>query len=555
MDDSLLLRRYVEDHSQAAFAALVDRHVNLVYFAALRRANGDPHQAEDIAQGVFTTLSRKAAALTTHTTLAGWLYTTTQFTAREAARREQRRRHREQKAHAMNEALDQPARDPDWEQVRPVIDDALHDLAPADREAVLLRFFQNRPYAEIGDALRLTENAARMRVERALDKLHQALARRGVTSTATALTTALAVPAASATPAGLAQQFATAALAAGSAAGGTAALATFFSAMTSTKIAVVATGAAALVAVGVALHQHHELVATRSALDASLATETQLRSLVDNLEWRIAAAHERAAQPGARAGAAGVGATASAPSGVAAAPAVVTRDMVEARLKQAKEFAASGRPAEALGEYLWCYDTGMRQVDGYFLVRYSSLLQSIADLGETYPPALDALRVRRDAAKDRLLASANDMAAGKDFGSINRVLGENAQTYALFDSLSEDDPRRQHLIDTSIDRLIDAQRYRELSRAMPYSGMPQVWEEMTQVARSPAVPAAARPQVVRRAVDWAAAQIEARAGAGDLLDASDFIERVLIFDNSPETVASIQRHLERAGHPELFKGP
>jgi len=62
-DDLTLLRRYVENQADDAFAGLVQRHLPLVYSAALRRTNGDAHRAHDVAQVVFTALAREAAAL------------------------------------------------------------------------------------------------------------------------------------------------------------------------------------------------------------------------------------------------------------------------------------------------------------------------------------------------------------------------------------------------------------------------------------------------------------------------------------------------------------
>ena len=96
----------------------------------------------------------------------------------------------------MHELFASTAAATDWERVRPVLDDAMRDLAAADREAVLLRFFEQRPFAEIGAALNVTDDAARMRVDRALEKLRALLARRAftcLTRTAIAPTPAAAV--------------------------------------------------------------------------------------------------------------------------------------------------------------------------------------------------------------------------------------------------------------------------------------------------------------------------------------------------------------------------
>ena len=191
LEDSELLRRYASDRSEAAFAELVRRHLPPVYAFAVRQVGGDAHLAEDVAQMVFTALARKAHSLIGRQALGGWLYRTTHFAARDVVRVERRRRTREQEALTMQESTTNPEASIDWEKMQPVLDETLHELSEDDRDAVWLRFFEGRTFAEVGARLRLTENAARMRVERALDKLHGLLAQRGMSSTTAALAVAL----------------------------------------------------------------------------------------------------------------------------------------------------------------------------------------------------------------------------------------------------------------------------------------------------------------------------------------------------------------------------
>jgi RNA polymerase sigma factor (sigma-70 family) len=204
LDDTELLRRYAVEKSEPAFTEFVARHIDLVYSAALRQVGGDAHRARDVAQIVFATLARKAAMLVGHPALAGWLYNTTQHVARRAVRAEQRRRVREAEASRMSESDRSESGPIEWERIRPVLDDAMRELGERDREAVVLRFLARRPFAEIGRALGLNEDAARRRVERALEKLRLRLARRGVSSTAAVLSLALSSQAIAAAPAGMA---------------------------------------------------------------------------------------------------------------------------------------------------------------------------------------------------------------------------------------------------------------------------------------------------------------------------------------------------------------
>ncbi len=229
-DDLQLLERYARQGSEEAFGQLVARHLNLVYSAALRQVGGEASLAQDVAQLVFTNLARKAPVLCTQARargslgadggaefiLAGWLHRDTRFTALELLRKESRRRHREQEAVAMQllDAQDPPA---DWTQIRPLLDENLDRMPAADRDALLLRFFERRSFAEIGTALGVGEEAARKRVTRALDHLRELLARHGVTTTAAALAGLLTSQAVQAAPAGLAAALTTASLAAASA--------------------------------------------------------------------------------------------------------------------------------------------------------------------------------------------------------------------------------------------------------------------------------------------------------------------------------------------------
>src|SRR5258708_948839 len=203
IEDAELLRRYAANRAESDFAELVRRHVNLVYSAALRQVNGDAHLAQDITQGVFTDLARKAESVASHRVLAGWLFTSTRFAAAKAVRGERRRHAREAEAHLMQELNRDPAAQLDWARVRPVLDEVLGELPDADREAILLRFFEGRDFAGVGANLDVNDNTARMRVERALDKLQTLLAQRGVTSTTGALAVVLANQAVVAAPAGL----------------------------------------------------------------------------------------------------------------------------------------------------------------------------------------------------------------------------------------------------------------------------------------------------------------------------------------------------------------
>lgn len=210
--DAELLGRFVEDRSETAFTELVQRHLPLVRTTALRRVGGDAHAADDVAQLVFVSLAQKASSLRGHASLAGWLYVSTHHATAELVRGEQRRKKREVAAHSMHLTESSTESPEEVARLRPLIDDALITLKPVEREAIVLRFFAGRTFSEIGAVVKLSEEAARKRVSRALAKLHSVLVQRGVTSTVAVLGSTLTAAGLGSAPTGLALKIAGAAL-------------------------------------------------------------------------------------------------------------------------------------------------------------------------------------------------------------------------------------------------------------------------------------------------------------------------------------------------------
>ena len=238
MNDCDLLKAYAETKSEDAFAELVRRHVDLVFSAALRQVGGDQHRAQDVVQCVFNDLARKAGSLSARVVLAGWLYTSARFAAAKIVRTEQRRLARERESHFMHQPSDtgaDPA--PDWDQLKTVLDEAMHDLKETDRNAIVLRYFQGCDYHDVAEQIGASRDGARMRVDRAIDKLRKSLAKRGVISTSAALAVVLAQQSLTAAPAGFAAVVASSAI---SATVGVGTAVTFFQFMAMTKMKAVA---------------------------------------------------------------------------------------------------------------------------------------------------------------------------------------------------------------------------------------------------------------------------------------------------------------------------
>ena len=261
--DAQLLREYAEHGHDAAFREIVDRHTDAVYSAALRQVMS-PDLARDVAQSVFTDLAQKAPSLArtldARSSLLGWLYRSTRLAALNHRRNDRRRQARERLAMQQFDPAPNPTSE--WENIGPVLDEAMAGLSDEDRGALLLRFFQRHDFRAIGQSLGVSDDAAQKRVSRALEKLRALLTRRGLTTSAASLAVVLSTQAVQAAPAGFAAALSNTALAGSTVATAVTLTATKTIAMTTLKKAII--GATLAGAVGTGVYEARQASVSRS---------------------------------------------------------------------------------------------------------------------------------------------------------------------------------------------------------------------------------------------------------------------------------------------------
>jgi len=291
--DSQLLRAYAEERSEAAFAELVRRHMDFVYSAGLRMVC-DAHLAEDVTQGVFVALAKQAGQLTGHPVLSGWLHRTAQNIAAQTVRTDVRRRNREQEATAMKELLSAET-DAAWEDIAPHLDAALGELNEPDRDALLLRYFERKSAREMAETLGISDEAAQKRVNRAVDRLREAFAQRGVTVGASGLVLLITAHSVQAAPAGLALTITTAtALSATTAtAAATATTTTTIQTIAMTTLQKIAVTTTLVAAVGALIYESRQVANLQEQNAAYIKQQAALEGQIKELQSERDAAKKR----------------------------------------------------------------------------------------------------------------------------------------------------------------------------------------------------------------------------------------------------------------------
>ena len=237
--------------------------------------------------------------------------------------------------------------------------------------------------------------------------------------------------------------------------------------------------------------------------------------------------------------------------------ALAGKNPIQSRYELGQALSRAGKSEEALREFLWCFDDGMKQSPEYTGVRVSDLLNEIRRLSRSYPPALDALRERRDKARATFLAAENDSGAFSDFAYLNRALGEEELTLEIYDKLVPQDARRKQIGNLVFDQLLETRRYADALKAQPFRQFVEYIDKMRAMFESAKsnMPADIVNAENLYLIQSGAGEIEALAGASQLDGARALIAKLLAIDASAETRNLLREHLQRAGHVELAPAP
>jgi hypothetical protein len=224
------------------------------------------------------------------------------------------------------------------------------------------------------------------------------------------------------------------------------------------------------------------------------------------------------------------------------------------RERLAEALTRCGKPGQALKEYLWCLEVGLRENVPYAAARRRLLLKGFVSLAEQYPPARAALLERRDAMEQALRGEEDSANLARDLAELNCCLGDDARNLALYDQLPARSKARQILFDRVLDQLVAQRRYGDVLAVLDPL---RAFSQEARLARiqggsNERGPEAAQQRGTRAfAVARGAILLEALAGTGRAAEARALVDAILAYDDTPETRALLKEHASRVQNQEV----
>jgi hypothetical protein len=241
----------------------------------------------------------------------------------------------------------------------------------------------------------------------------------------------------------------------------------------------------------------------------------------------------------------------------ASAQAGIPTEVME-RVRGADLLGRKGKQAEALAEYVWCYDEGATHNSSPESVRLFVGL-NFGRLAASYAPAQEALQKRRDELEQQFTKGPK-RSAGQAvlLSALNSALKDNERTWKLYQQLPEGDLYRRLFAGKAFEFLVEQQRYKEAVTVMTYDDLTaQFHSNISRIDRgTPAITSERGREAMKKAeqigiVRRTAQSVEVLAGAGDLEGARTLAAKLIGFDGSETAKDALRKALIRAGHENL----
>jgi thiol-disulfide isomerase/thioredoxin len=227
-----------------------------------------------------------------------------------------------------------------------------------------------------------------------------------------------------------------------------------------------------------------------------------------------------------------------------------------ARMELGNAMEQKGKDAEALTEYLWCFDHGLEADPSFSGVRLSFLLMNIKNLAAHYPPARQALETRRDQSQTKVADGSTDYQTVMDLISLNNTLDQKEKNFAIFDQLPVGSRGRQVMLTVLADQFLEAKRYEDVLQGTDgKAAFKEAVDRFSQMQNALGKDNPMRERMLDNFRQFTtrngAQHFEALAGLKRTEDGKELAGQILKFDPSPATRTLLAAAAQRAGNDEL----